>query len=74
MQRQFSELLLKAASDYGALTTAITDFQWSQSFTDPPSVWGVRNTEFTICKWKNFNYRKIFNKQGVQIAIHLCPI
>jgi len=39
-QRQFSELLLKAASDYGALTTAITDFQWSQSFKDPPSVWG----------------------------------
>ncbi|GLJ31491.1 hypothetical protein SUGI_0631950 [Cryptomeria japonica] len=38
-QRQFSELLLKAASDYGALTTAIADFQWSQSFKDPPSIW-----------------------------------
>ncbi|KAH9322670.1 hypothetical protein KI387_017309, partial [Taxus chinensis] len=38
-QRQFSELLLKAASDYGALTTAIADFQWSQSFRDPPSIW-----------------------------------
>eukprot|EP00252_Welwitschia_mirabilis_P024713 TRINITY_DN7418_c0_g1_i1.p1 TRINITY_DN7418_c0_g1~~TRINITY_DN7418_c0_g1_i1.p1 ORF type:complete len:309 (+),score=64.52 TRINITY_DN7418_c0_g1_i1:100-1026(+) len=39
-QRQFSELLLKAASDYGALTTAIADFQWSQNFKNPPSVWG----------------------------------
>lgn len=39
-QRQFSELLLKAASDYGALTSAIADFQWSQSFKDPPSIWG----------------------------------
>nr|KJB10696.1 hypothetical protein B456_001G216700 [Gossypium raimondii] len=40
MQKQFSELLMKAASDYGALTTAVTDFQWSQNFKEPPSVWG----------------------------------
>ncbi|KAK3162687.1 hypothetical protein QOZ80_1BG0092500 [Eleusine coracana subsp. coracana] len=40
-QKQFSELLLKAASDYGALTTSIGDFQWSQNFTESPAVWGV---------------------------------
>ncbi|KAG0476751.1 hypothetical protein HPP92_013592 [Vanilla planifolia] len=39
-QKQFSELLLKAASDYGALTASVADFQWSQNFRDPPSVWG----------------------------------
>ncbi|KAB2075162.1 hypothetical protein ERO13_A07G187100v2 [Gossypium hirsutum] len=39
-QKQFSELLMKAASDYGALTAAVTDFQWSQNFKEPPSVWG----------------------------------
>eukprot|EP00249_Psilotum_nudum_P004108 c17649_g1_i1 orf=418-1341(-) len=38
-QKQFSDLLLKAASDYGALTAAISDFQWSHGFKDPPSVW-----------------------------------
>ncbi|TYH49348.1 hypothetical protein ES332_D10G129600v1 [Gossypium tomentosum] len=40
MQKQFFELLMKAASDYGALTAAVTDFQWSQNFKEPPSVWG----------------------------------
>ncbi|KAF8414153.1 hypothetical protein HHK36_002152 [Tetracentron sinense] len=39
-QKQFSELLLKAASDYGALTASIADFQWSQNFRESPSVWG----------------------------------
>uniref|UniRef100_A0A6V7QWX6 AUGMIN subunit 2-like n=1 Tax=Ananas comosus var. bracteatus TaxID=296719 RepID=A0A6V7QWX6_ANACO len=39
-QKQFSELLLKAASDYGALTAAVADFQWSQNFRESPSVWG----------------------------------
>ncbi|XP_050367588.1 AUGMIN subunit 2-like isoform X1 [Argentina anserina] len=39
-QKQFSELLMKAASDYGALTTSFADFQWSQTFKEPPSVWG----------------------------------
>ncbi|XP_052179284.1 AUGMIN subunit 2 [Diospyros lotus] len=39
-QKQFSELLTKAASDYGALTAAVSDFQWSQNFKEPPSVWG----------------------------------
>ncbi|WOK99370.1 AUGMIN subunit 2 [Canna indica] len=39
-QKQFSELLLKAASDYGALTVAVADFQWCQSFKEPPTVWG----------------------------------
>ncbi|KAK8674252.1 hypothetical protein V6N13_045019 [Hibiscus sabdariffa] len=39
-QKQFSELLMKAASDYGALTAAVTDFQWSQNFKEPPTVWG----------------------------------
>ena len=41
MQKQFSELLMKAASDYGALTASMGDFQWSQNFKEPPSVWGV---------------------------------
>lgn len=39
-QKQFSELLLKAASDYGALTASVADFQWSQNFREAPSVWG----------------------------------
>lgn len=39
-QKQFSELLLKAAGDYGALTAAISDFQWTQGFKHPPAVWG----------------------------------
>ncbi|XP_059661126.1 AUGMIN subunit 2-like isoform X2 [Cornus florida] len=39
-QKQFSELLMKAASDYGALTTSVADFQWSVNFKEPPSVWG----------------------------------
>lgn len=39
-QKQFSELLLKAASDYGALTASVGDFQWSQNFRESPAVWG----------------------------------
>uniref|UniRef100_A0A7N0TTX1 AUGMIN subunit 2 n=1 Tax=Kalanchoe fedtschenkoi TaxID=63787 RepID=A0A7N0TTX1_KALFE len=39
-QKQFSELLMKAASDYGALTASISDFHWSQNFKEPPTVWG----------------------------------
>lgn len=39
-QKQFSELLLKAAGHYGALTAAISDFQWTQGFKYPPTVWG----------------------------------
>ncbi|XP_058758042.1 AUGMIN subunit 2-like [Vicia villosa] len=39
-QKDFSELLMKAASDYGALTASVADFQWSQNFKEPPSVWG----------------------------------
>ncbi|KAF6176844.1 hypothetical protein GIB67_026531 [Kingdonia uniflora] len=38
--KQFSELLLKAASDYGALTIYVTDFQWSQNFRESPTIWG----------------------------------
>lgn len=38
-QKQFSELLMKAASDYGALTASVADLQWSQNFKEPPSVW-----------------------------------
>ncbi|KAK3039765.1 hypothetical protein RJ639_027422 [Escallonia herrerae] len=39
-QKQFSELLMIAASDYGALTASVADFQWSQNFKEPPSIWG----------------------------------
>ncbi|WZY92578.1 hypothetical protein YC2023_064909 [Brassica napus] len=39
-KKQFSELLMRAASDYGALTASVSDFQWSQNFKEPPSVWG----------------------------------
>ncbi|XP_042039918.1 AUGMIN subunit 2-like [Salvia splendens] len=39
-QKQFSELLMKAASDYGALTASVADFQWSQNFKEPPTAWG----------------------------------
>lgn len=46
MQKQFSELLLKAASDYGALTAAVSDLQWSQNFKESPTVWGVSGLIF----------------------------
>ncbi|KAG6423585.1 hypothetical protein SASPL_113986 [Salvia splendens] len=39
-QKQFSELLMKGASDYGALTASVADIQWSQNFKEPPTVWG----------------------------------
>ncbi|KAK2404748.1 AUGMIN subunit [Trifolium repens] len=39
-QKQFSELLMKAANDYGALTASVADFHWIQNFKEPPSVWG----------------------------------
>ncbi|CAI0550982.1 unnamed protein product [Linum tenue] len=39
-QKQFSELLMKAASDYGPLTASVSDFQWTQNFRESPSVWG----------------------------------
>lgn len=45
VQKQFSELLMKAASDYGALTSSVADFQWSQNFKEPPTVWGVSRHE-----------------------------
>ncbi|KAJ6343356.1 hypothetical protein OIU76_005158 [Salix suchowensis] len=40
LEKQFSELLMKAAGDYGALTASAADFQWSQNFKESPSVWG----------------------------------
>ncbi|KAF6148118.1 hypothetical protein GIB67_011893 [Kingdonia uniflora] len=39
-QKQFSELLLKDVSNYGALTASVADFQWSQSFRESPTIWG----------------------------------
>ncbi|XP_076924059.1 AUGMIN subunit 2-like [Bidens hawaiensis] len=39
-QKQFSELLMVAMSDYGLLTSSIAEFQWTQNFKEPPSVWG----------------------------------
>ncbi|WJX14652.1 AUGMIN subunit 2 [Trifolium repens] len=39
-QKQFSELLMKAANDYGALTASVADFHWIQNFKESPSVWG----------------------------------
>ncbi|XP_074358894.1 AUGMIN subunit 2-like [Apium graveolens] len=39
-QKQFYELLKKAASDYVSLTASIADFQWIQNFKEPPSAWG----------------------------------
>lgn len=46
LQKQFSELLMKAASDYGALSASVADFQWSQNFKEPPSVWAVCFLDF----------------------------
>lgn len=54
LQKQFSELLMKAASDYGALTASVADFQWSQNFKESPSVWGVNlNSLSFILMWTN---------------------
>ncbi|XP_024993059.1 AUGMIN subunit 2-like isoform X4 [Cynara cardunculus var. scolymus] len=39
-QKQFVELIMNAASDYGTLTTSVSDLQWAQNFKEPPSVWG----------------------------------
>lgn len=33
---------MRAASDYSALTSSVADFQWSQNFKDPPTIWAVR--------------------------------
>ncbi|KVH89284.1 hypothetical protein Ccrd_008729, partial [Cynara cardunculus var. scolymus] len=41
-QKQFVELIMNAASDYGTLTTSVSDLQWAQNFKEPPSVWGLR--------------------------------
>ncbi|WOH05768.1 hypothetical protein DCAR_0625189 [Daucus carota subsp. sativus] len=39
-QKQFFELMKKAASDYDSLTACVADIQWTQNFKEPPSVWG----------------------------------
>ncbi|CAK8573630.1 unnamed protein product [Lathyrus sativus] len=39
-QKQFCELLMKAASDYGTLTVSVADLHWSMNFKEPPSFWG----------------------------------
>ncbi|XP_024993057.1 AUGMIN subunit 2-like isoform X2 [Cynara cardunculus var. scolymus] len=39
-KKQFVELIMNAASDYGTLTTSVSDLQWAQNFKEPPSVWG----------------------------------
>ncbi|KAI3681424.1 hypothetical protein L6452_36219 [Arctium lappa] len=39
-QKQFVEVITNAASDYGTLTTSVSDLQWAQNFKEPPSVWG----------------------------------
>nr|XP_043630973.1 AUGMIN subunit 2-like [Erigeron canadensis] len=39
-QKEFSELLMSAASDYGTLTASVSDLHWTQNFKEPPSVWG----------------------------------
>lgn len=49
-QRQFSELLVKAAGDYGALSAATVDIQWSHSFKDPPAIWGVHTPTLLASK------------------------
>ena len=73
LQKQFSELLMKAASDYGLLTSSVADFQWTQNFKEPPSVWGVcLNTLLAYCthpifysstnsNLKNYYLTKIIN-------------
>ncbi|KAI3708120.1 hypothetical protein L2E82_37192 [Cichorium intybus] len=38
-QKQFSELLMMAASDYGTLTASVSDLHWVQNFKEPPSIW-----------------------------------
>ncbi|MQL85922.1 hypothetical protein Taro_018449, partial [Colocasia esculenta] len=39
-QKQFSELLLDAASDYGILTASVADLQWIENLKESPSRWG----------------------------------
>ncbi|XP_073298417.1 AUGMIN subunit 2-like [Primulina huaijiensis] len=50
-QKQFSELLMKAASDYGSLTTSTADFQWIQNFKEPPTIWGKCSVLFLPPHW-----------------------
>ncbi|XP_023772483.1 AUGMIN subunit 2 [Lactuca sativa] len=38
-QKQFSELLMMAASDYGTLTASVSDLHWAENFKEPPSIW-----------------------------------
>ncbi|KAJ6710752.1 HAUS AUGMIN-LIKE COMPLEX SUBUNIT 2 [Salix koriyanagi] len=48
-QKQFSELLMKAASDYGALTASVADFQWSQNFQGTSFSVGGNVTSYSCC-------------------------
>ncbi|KAJ9558065.1 hypothetical protein OSB04_012679 [Centaurea solstitialis] len=38
--KQFVELIMNAASDYGTLTMSVSDLCWAEHFKEPPSVWG----------------------------------
>ncbi|GKF45810.1 augmin subunit 2-like protein, partial [Tanacetum coccineum] len=38
-QKDFSELLQSAASDYGTLVDSVSDIHWTHNFREPPSVW-----------------------------------
>ncbi|KAG4954408.1 hypothetical protein JHK85_040777 [Glycine max] len=38
---------MKATSDYGALTTSVANFQWSQNFKELASVWGLKAVQPT---------------------------
>nr|GEW99504.1 augmin subunit 2 [Tanacetum cinerariifolium] len=38
-QKDFSELLQSAASDYGTLAASVSDIHWTHNFREPPSVW-----------------------------------
>ncbi|KAL8218482.1 hypothetical protein R6Q57_021855 [Mikania cordata] len=55
-QKQFSELLMKAVSDYGLLTSSVADFLWTQYFKEPPSVWGemLRPIPVALASCKRF--------------------
>ncbi|XP_071727101.1 AUGMIN subunit 2-like [Rutidosis leptorrhynchoides] len=38
-QKEFSELLMHAASDYGTLAASVSDLHWTHNFKEPPSIW-----------------------------------